>query len=150
IQIDLAMLGFAFLLCVAVGLVIAVVPFVHALGRRDPAQALRQGNSGASSSKGEQRVRAVLVAAQVAIACVMLVGAGLLGRSLVALERVDAGIDVRNVVTARLSLNFTKYNTPELRRQAGSALLDHLTGLPGTSAAALASALPLGPGRPSD
>ena len=76
---------------------------MHAAARRNPSDALRQGNTGAMATRGDHRMRGALVATQVAIAFVMLVGAGLIGRSLVALERVDAGLEVSNVLTARLT-----------------------------------------------
>ncbi|HET7372813.1 MAG TPA: ADOP family duplicated permease, partial [Gemmatimonadaceae bacterium] len=150
IHIDATVLVFAFALCVFIGVVIAAAPFAHSLGRRNVADALRQGNTGAMGTRGDIRLRGMLVVAQVAIACVMLVGAGLIGRSLLALERVDAGVDVSNVLTARLTLNFTKYNTPALRRNMVSALLERLNGMPGVSTASVASDLPLNNGRPSN
>jgi putative ABC transport system permease protein len=124
-------------------LVIAAVPFAQAVRRRSVADALRQGNGGMMTSRDEHRVRNVLVVAQVAIACTMLVGAGLIGRSLIELARVDVGIDVRNVVTARLTLSFTKYNSPQASRLFAEAVLERLQSLPGVSAAGLASTLPL-------
>jgi predicted permease len=96
------------------------------------------------ATRGDHRLRNVLVVAQVALAFVMLVGAGLIARSLVALSRIDAGIEVHNVLTARLTLNFTKYNSGQLTRNFAAALLDRLNGMPGTSSIALASTLPLG------
>ena len=150
IHLDLAVLAFAIVLGVVSALAIAVAPFVHALGRRDVAFALRVGNTGSTGTRRDLRTRGALVVAQVAIACVMLVGAGLIGRSLIALERVDAGLDVSNVLTARLTLNFTKYATRDARRNMSSALLPRLTALPGVTAAALASTLPLNNGRPND
>ena len=149
IHMDLWMFGFALVLCVVTGLVLAAVPFINAIRTRDVSGALRQGNSSAMRTKGDLRVRSVLVVAQVAIACVMLVGAGLIGRSLIALERVDAGIDVSNVLTARLTLNFTKYNTSEKRRDATQRLLQRLDGLPGVTSMAIASDLPLNNGQPA-
>jgi len=88
-------------------------------------------------------MRNALVVAQVAIAFVMLVGAGLIGRSLVELHRVDAGLEVKNVLTARLTLNFTKYNSGQKQRAFADALLGRLAGMPGVSSVALASTLPL-------
>jgi predicted permease len=101
-------------------------------------------------SRGDLRTRSALVVAQVSIAFVMLAGAGLLGRSLIALERVDAGIDVSNVLTARLTLAFPKYNQTNLVRTMVSPLLERLNGLPGVTSIALASSLPLSNGQPND
>ncbi len=134
---------FAGALCVIVACAVAAVPFVHAHSRRDVAAALRVGNAGSGATPGEHRLRGLLVAAQVAFAFVMLVGGGLIGRSLIALERVDAGVDVRNVLTAQLELNFTKYDTRAKQDNLARALLDRLDGLPGVRSTALASASPL-------
>lgn len=148
IQMSAPVYGFAFALCIVTALAIAAIPFLQARRRGNVAEALRQGNSGAMASRGEHRMRNALVTAQVALAFVMLVGAGLIARSLLALSRVDAGVEVSNVLTARLTLNFTKYNTTQRSQSFDEALLDRLSGMPGTSSVALASALPLGSGRP--
>jgi predicted permease len=150
IHLDFTVLAFAFGVCVVIALVIAVAPFIHVLGRRNIANALRQGNTGAMGSRADVRTRSALVVAQVSIAFVMLAGAGLLGRSLIALERVDAGIDVSNVLTARLTLAFPKYNQTNLVRTMVSPLLERLNGLPGVTSIALASSLPLSNGQPND
>ncbi|MGE5098899.1 MAG: ABC transporter permease [Deltaproteobacteria bacterium] len=150
IHLDFAVLAFAFGACVIIALVIAVAPFIHVLGRRNIATALRQGNTGTMGSRGDLRTRSALVVAQVSIAFVMLVGAGLLGRSLIALERVDAGIDVSNVLTARLTLAFPKYNQNNVVRTMVTPLLDRLSGLPGVTSVALASSLPLSNGQTND
>ena len=143
IQMSPSVYLFALVLCVATALFVAAVPFIQSARRRNVADALRQGNTGAMATRGDHRLRNVLVVAQVALAFVMLVGAGLIARSLVALSRVDAGIEVHNVLTARLTLNFTKYNRRQLTRNFAAALLDRLNGMPGTSSIALASTLPL-------
>jgi len=149
IQMNVTVLAFTVGLCIVIALAIAAAPFAHVLSRRNIAVALRQGNVG-MGTRGDLRMRSLLVVAQVAIAFVMLVGAGLLARSLVALERVDAGIDVSNVLTARLTLNFTKYNTRTSRRGFTDALLERLNTLPGVTSAALASSLPLNNGQPGN
>jgi predicted permease len=146
IQMSAPVYVFAFALCVVTALLVAAVPFIQAARRRNVADALRQGNTGAMASRGEHRMRSVLVVAQVALAFVMLVGAGLIARSLVALSRVDAGLELRNVLTAQLTLNFTKYNSTQLSGNFAEALLDRLNDLPGVSSVALASTLPLGNG----
>ena len=150
IQMSTPVYAFAFALCVITALVVAAIPFIQAARRRNVADALRQGNTGAMASRGEHRLRNALVVAQVGLAFVMLVGAGLIARSLVALSRVDAGFELRNVLTAQLTLNFTKYNNTQLSGNFGEALLDRLNGMPGVSSVALASTLPLGAGRPQN
>ena len=143
IQMNPAIIAFAFGLCVTIALVIAAAPFAHALRRRSVGNALRQGNTGSSVTRRDLRVRNILVTVQVALAFVMLVGAGLVARSLVALERVDAGVDVHDVLMAQLTLSFTKYNTPAKQLALASGLLQRLEGLPNVSSLALASSSPL-------
>ncbi len=142
IEMNATTLFFAFALCVAIAFVIAAAPFVQ-IGRRNLATALRVGNTGSSGSRKDMRLRDALVTVQVALAFVMLVGAGLVARSLVKLEQVDAGVDVHNVLTAQLVLNFTKYNTGAKQRTVADAMLQRLEGLPGVSAVAMASSSPL-------
>jgi predicted permease len=134
---------FAAALCVGIALAVAAVPFLHAHGRRDVAGALRVGNVGSGATPREHRVRGLLVTAQVALAFVMLVGGALIGRSLITLERVDAGMDVRNVLSAQLELNFTKYDTPAKQDAVARALIERLGEQPGVRSTAVASASPL-------
>jgi putative ABC transport system permease protein len=134
---------FALALCMVIALLVAAVPFAHSLWRRNVAGELRVGSLGFGGSRRDYRMRDVLVAVQVALAFVMLVGAGLIGRSLVALERVDAGVDVRNVLTAQLEPNFTKYDTPQKQVALARAFLNRLDGLPGVRSIGLASTSPL-------
>jgi putative ABC transport system permease protein len=147
ITMSVPVYAFAFGLCLLTAAVIAAVPLLRGMRRANLADALRQGNTGAMASRGEHRLRDGLVVLQVATAVVMLVGAGLIGKSLIELERVDAGIDVSRVLTARLTLNFTTYATPQSARNFAEAMLDRLSSMPGVSAAALASTLPLNNGQ---
>ncbi len=143
IAMSAPVLVFAMALSALIALVVAAVPFVHALGRRNSVAALRVGQTAVTGTRHDSRLRGVLVTAQVALAFAMLVGAGLIGRSLVALERVDAGVDVRNVLTAQLEPNFTKYDTPAKQLALARAFLARLDALPGVSSMGLASASPL-------
>ena len=162
--VDAAVLGFTALLAVAVGLAVGAVPALQ--WSRVPL--VRILNEGSAQSAGgfrllrANRARAGLAAAQVALALVLLVGAGLLLRSFVELMSVDPGYDPANVLTARVanpdlgSLFFAGPVTTELmaERSASSrrfyaALLDRLTemeGLPAVEAVGLSSGLPFSGG----
>ncbi|HEY2378727.1 MAG TPA: ABC transporter permease [Gemmatimonadaceae bacterium] len=143
IHIDATALAFALALSLVIALAVAAVPFLRVLRQNRFAAALRQGNTASVGSRGDLRMRNMLVVGQVAIAFVMLVGAGLIGRSLFELERVDAGIDVHNVLTAQLSFNFSRYNTGAKVSAVDEALLRRVDGLPSVSSVAMASTLPL-------
>lgn len=143
ITMNAGVLLFTIAVSLVIALVIAAVPFLQTRRRRSVAADLRMGNVGSGASRREHRVRDLLVTVQVALSFVMLVAAGLIGRSLVDLERVDAGVDVHNVLSAQLELNFTKYDTPQKQISFARDLLQRLEGLPGVRSMALASASPL-------
>jgi putative ABC transport system permease protein len=88
------------------------------------------------------RARLTIMAGQVAIACVLLVGASLLGRSFLALLTTDRGYDPSGVITARLSLPGSIY-TPERRYMVAEAVLARLAGMPAVADAAFTSESPL-------
>lgn len=143
ISIDGVVLLFDVMSVAIVGLLAASAPFVRSAATPDLIDRLRQGNSGAMSGRAENRVRGAFVLAQVAIAFVLLVGATLVGKSLMHLQAVDAGFNGHNVLTARLSLNFSKYNTRERILAFDDQLISRLTSTPGFTASAIASTLPL-------
>src|ERR1041385_4798802 len=95
------------------------------------------------AGRGEHRVRGAFVLMQVAIAFVLLVGAALVGRSLMHLQAVDAGFDGHAVLTARVTLNFSRYNTRALSLAFYDGLMRRLSATPGLGNAAVASTLPL-------
>ena len=86
-------------------------------------------------SAGRGSLRSALIVAQVAVSFVLLIGAGLMLRSLVRLQAVDAGIRTDSVLSMRVALNFSKYTTPALRAQFLTELADRLRELPGVRSA---------------
>jgi len=102
VRIDPAVLAFTFGMSLLSGLLAAVVPAVRA-ARGAPAQPLREGGRGATSSSATRRTRSALVVAQVALAVVTLAGAGLMLRSLWKLQATDLGFASDHVLTMRVS-----------------------------------------------
>ena len=84
--------------------------------------------------------------AQVAVSFVLLIGAGLMLRSLLRLQSVDPGIRTDSVLSMRVALNFTKYKTPALRAQFARDLADRLRNLPGVRSAGGAGTFPMNEG----
>src|SRR5439155_13419929 len=93
---------------------------------------------------GRQRFRNVLVVAEMALAVVLLVGAGLMLRSLWSLQRVPLGLEPSHVLTMRVALPSASYEKPEQVVELFRRLLDSIRALPGVKAAGAARSLPLG------
>jgi putative ABC transport system permease protein len=96
-----------------------------------------------SGSRAASRLRRVLVTAQIAVAAILLVGAGLVTKSLDRLMSIDLGFSPAQVVTMRVSLPTAAYRTPESWVQFHAALIDRLQRTPGIEALGLNSAIPL-------
>ncbi len=96
-----------------------------------------------TGSRGRQRARSALVTLQVAIAFTLLIGAGLMLRSFIKLQQVNPGFNPENVLTARITLNFTKYNTADLSREYFQSVVSKLENVPGVVSCASALFVPL-------
>jgi len=124
------------------GVVFGLLPALTGSGV-DPAQGLREGPTRGSTAGGQQRLRQTLVVAQVAVAVVLLVGAGLLGRSLVRLQNVDPGFRPEGLLGVTVSLSDVLYREQEEYMAAYHALLDRYRQLPGVQGAASIRHLPM-------
>jgi predicted permease len=113
--------------------------------RIDPGAALKEGPRGATMAAPRDRLRLVLVAAEVALALTLLVGAGLLIRSAIAMQGIDAGFDVDRIMTARVTFAPREYGDGEGTRQAFMRIAEELDARAGIRAAVVSQA-PLGPG----
>jgi predicted permease len=104
-------------------------------------QALQEGGRTETAGRG-QRIRSGLVVAEIAMAMVLLLAAGLLVRSLQKVQEVQTGFDPRGLMSAELSLPKTTYKTPEQQTAFFSALEQQLMSIPGVTHAAMSNALP--------
>src|SRR5262249_49247223 len=98
---------FSLVVSVAAGVGFGLVPAPPA-SRRDLSDALREGERGSTDGAGRNRVRSMLVASEFALALVLLVGAGLMMRTFVALQSIDPGFDPHNVLSMVMSIAGTK------------------------------------------
>ena len=142
--VNASVLLFSLTVCIVTGLAFAILPAL-ASSRGDVIGSLKEGARG--SSTAGTRSRQVLAAAQVALATVLLVGAGLLVQSLQRLQRVELGFEPGNITTGMMGLPQDRFKEP------GSAwegfykqLLDRLASSPGVQAAAMSSGAPFGGG----
>ncbi len=144
IALDGRVLLFALALSAGTGVTVALVA---GLARREPlVPALKDGSRVAAG--GGIGVRRVLVAAQVAIAFVLLVGAGLLARSLIRIEQVDPGFKVDHVLSMRVDLDWSKYNDGAKRSAFYRRILEGAEHTPGVLSAALSLTFPLNQSAP--
>jgi putative ABC transport system permease protein len=142
IVLDGRVLAFTASVAVLTGLASALYP-AWRLMNRDANDALKQGQGRGNSSAGDGRVRRLLVVSEVALALMLLVGAGLLIRSLAGLRSVNPGFDTRNLLTASVGIPGAKYRTPESRVQFFDRALENIRALPGVESAATIDTLPL-------
>jgi predicted permease len=124
------------------GLVFGMAPTLR-LSRPNLAEDLREGDRGSTVGKGQHRLRSVLVVSEVAVALVLLVGAGILLRSFEAIRAVDLAIQPEGVLTYEVHLPDSRYPTGEDRVQFYEALFPRIRSLPGVSAVGATSWLPV-------
>ncbi len=142
--VDWAVLGYVSLLAVGTGLLFGIAPAVRS-GRRLPAEALGEGGRGGGIGSRMRRWGDSLVIAEVALALVLTVAAGLLVRSFRQLQHVAPGFDGTGVLTATLALPAARYDSREEVVNFWDDLVRRAAALPGVNAAAATSNTPLSP-----
>lgn len=142
IGFDGSLLAFAVLVTAVTGLIFGLVPALG-LTRSGLAGAVREDARGASVGRTRTRLRSGLVAAQVALAVMLLFGAGVLMRSFLNLQRVDTGIRTDDIATFEVHLPETRYTDAESRVRVHRELNDRLSRASGIEAAGATSWLPL-------
>lgn len=139
--IDGTVLAFVVIVSVITGLLFGVLPALR-MSQLRPVQAMRDGSRNVAGGRRESRVHGALVVAQTAIGLVLLVGSGLLIRSLVRIVNVDPGFDPKQVLTARIAVSFDKLDHDQ-HLQFYRQLLERLSALPGVSSASAGWPLPM-------
>jgi predicted permease len=138
-SLDLRVLGVAALFTALTAIGFGVLPALRA-GRTGFA-ALREGSRGGGGAK--QRLRAVLVTAEVAISVLLLISSGLLIRAVWRVQAIDPGFRSESVLTLRTALPRPKYDDPVRRTQFYDRVLENVRALPGVESAGFISGLPL-------
>jgi putative ABC transport system permease protein len=141
IAIDGPVLLFALVVSLVTGIAFGLIPAVSA--RRSLTLALQEGGDRSTSGVVRHRMRSALIVLQVAISFTLLIGAGLMIRSLWKLQGVDPGFRVGRVLTTRLDLNFTKYTDAPRRWAFEKQVLERLAQQPGVVTAAISGSFPL-------
>jgi hypothetical protein len=142
IAVNGQVLVFTLVLCVASGVLFGLAPAMG-VGRLDLYGTLKDAGRGAVGTSRGNRLRRVLVAAELALSVVVLVGAGLLVRSFGQLQRVAPGFDPRGVLTLELTMTGGKYGDAGAVRRTYQTLWERLDRLPGVTASGGVTSLPL-------
>ena len=146
IGIDARVLAFTFAISLVTGVVFGLVPALRA-SRLDLNDVLREGGRGGVGSSafglGHQQLRKLLIAAEIALSLVLLIGAGLLVRSYERITSANPGFDATNVLSLRLSLPGFKYKTPEAVTAFYRQLEMNIKTLPGVEHVGANYLLPL-------
>lgn len=143
IELDGRVLVFTLIVSLLTGLVAGLAPALQA-SKPDLNELLKEGNRG--SAGGRQQLRKALVVAEIALAVVLLIGAGLLVQSVRQLQRAELGFNPDSLLTMRVALPWRKYNDDkgaERQKEFFRQLLERLGALPGVESASMTSNLPL-------
>ena len=143
VGMDANVLVFTTAISVLTGVIFGLAPALQA-SRGDLQHSLKEGGRNATGGVLRNRVRAVLVVVEVALSLVLLVGAGLLGRSFLLLNEVRPGFEPERVLTTDLSLAKAKYPKPEQQQAGFAEILSRAAAIPGVESAAVIYPLPLG------
>ena len=142
IGLNRAVLLFTLGVTLLTGLLFGLAPTAR-LSRPNLAEDLREGDRGSTVGKGQHRLGSALVVSEVAVALVLLVGAGILLRSFAAIRNVELAIEPEGVLTYEVHLPDSRYPTGDDRIQFYEALFPRIRALPGVSAVGATSWLPV-------
>lgn len=148
VRIDANVLGFTLLISLVTGVLFGLAPALRTM-KLNLSESLKEGGRSGSEGPQRNRTRSVLVVLESAVAVVLLVGAGLLVRSLLRLQNTDPGFDARNVLTMRVDLPEQKYGEDEQTANFYQQLEARVGSLPGVETVGMISELPMS-GQPND
>ena len=135
-------LGFTFALSIATGILSGLLPAWN-MTKGDVNDALKQGLGHTDTDAGSSKTRSALVAVEVALSLVLLIGAGLMLRSLWELQTMDPGFDEHNVLTLAVLVNHQQFTDPRQESAFFDAVLQRVRSLPGVESAGAIDNLPL-------
>ncbi len=148
VTLDARVFAFTMVCALGTGLGFGALPAFTAT-RGDPAGALKEAGTRATTNRRHLNLRGALVITEIALSLMLLATAGLLTKSFRRLQEVSPGFRATNVLTASLSLPAAKYDTPEKQNAFHDAVLTRVIALPGVTAAGFTSNLPFTPNNSS-
>ena len=141
-HIDLTALTFTIVVALATGILFGLFPAFQS-ARSATQDVLKEGSQTSTAGRGRLRLRRVLVAAEVALSLLLLVGAGLLIKSFMRLQGVDAGFDPSGVLTMRIVVPAARYSQPDQVRSFYREVLRRVSALPGVTKVGASNGIPL-------
>ena len=141
-NLDLKVLAFTAAVAVGTGLLVGIWPALRVSRAASLTLSLHEGGRGTSDGAQRQRVRSGLVVAQVALALLLLLGAGLTLKSFRNAQNASLGFNPENILVADVSLPKARYDTDEKVARFNDQLIERIRSLPGVEAAALGSNIP--------
>ncbi|MHB8654551.1 MAG: ABC transporter permease [Terriglobia bacterium] len=141
VSMDRYVLAFTAAAGILAGVLFGLAPSWQ-VSRLNPYHSLKEDALSTTAGGARQRTRAMIVMGELALALVLLVGAGLFLKSLARMQEVDTGFDPHGVMTAGLSLPAKQYNTPEKQLAFFQTVLDRLKAMPGVKSAAAGYPIP--------
>jgi putative ABC transport system permease protein len=145
VGLDRSVLLFTLVVSVLTGLVFGIVPALRT-GKIDLRETLNEGSRGSTTGRGHHRILGALVATEIAVALLLLIGSGLLLRSFSRLQEVSPGFQPDHLLVADLPLSQNAYAKPEQRFEFFDRLVERAKTLPGVKSAGAASFLPVSGG----
>ena len=140
--VDWRVLLFAAAVALLTTVIFSLAPAARIL-RSDLTDSMKEGGGNATTGGGRRRFRSGLVVAEMALAVVLLIGAGLMLRTLWSLQRIDLGFNPSGVLTMRIALPQATYREPMQVVEFYSRLMERIRAVPGVAAAGAARSLPL-------
>ncbi len=132
-----------FTLAAALGTSLVFGTLAALFSRANLTSGLKEGTSGAGTGRRKNRMRGVLIVSQIAFSFILLIGAGLMLRSLQKLLTVDAGFSAQHVLAMRTTFSFSKYASRDQLTVVAKKVLDRVQAVPGVLSASLSSVYPL-------
>jgi putative ABC transport system permease protein len=142
INLDATVLAFTVFLALFSGILAGLIPSLQ-FTKSDVNESLKQGQSRGSSDSGGNKTRSVLIVSEVALSLVLLIGAGLMIRTLLLLRNVNPGLDPNNVLTMTLPVPPNRFPAPSQQIAFFDQLLQHIRAVPGVESAGAIDSLPL-------
>lgn len=142
-RLDVTVIGFTLVISIVAAILFGTMPAWQATSISDVVTRIREEGGTTTSDPKRQRIRSFLIVAETTLAVVLLVGAGLLGRSFAKLLSVDLGFKADSVQTFRVTVPEAKYSQPLQRQEFFQTLIERISSLPNVESAGGAMGLPL-------